>query len=518
MNETRIFIVEDERVVSLALQRTLHKLGYVVAGTATSGEEALEAVGPAAPDLLLMDIQLGGELDGVATAQRLRATHDIPVIFLTGYSDSATLARAQITGPSAYILKPFEQRELHLAIDTALYRHAAEARLRHYQKMESVGRLAAGLAHDFNNLLTIIQGHADALRAGTGGVRAHDGISDAVDHAARLTRQLLTFSRQQRVELRMLDLNTVVAHVRSMLDRLLDTSAALHFEPAAALPAIQGDVGMLEQVLMNLTVNARDAMPAGGKIRVHTRAVDLDEPAAHGRGHPQARAGHFVCLEVADTGVGMDEATLRRACEPFFTTKGVGEGTGLGLSMVYGIVQQHRGWLELESKVGSGTVCRVFLPAESHPARQDDATGDERKLVVADLPRPAATILLVEDEESLRELVSATLEEAGYAVVAAASGLEALALWEQHGERIDLLLTDMVMPEGISGRQLAERLTVSRQGLKIIYTSGYSLDLTDPHFAGGREINFLEKPYRSARLLELVRRCLQTTPAWSQAA
>ncbi|MBE7211551.1 MAG: response regulator, partial [Gluconacetobacter diazotrophicus] len=359
MDATKILIVENERLISLALQRTLHKLGYVIAGTASSGEEALEKIGRAAPDLVLMDIQLDGELDGVATAERLRATHDLPIIFLTGYSDSTTLARAQITGPAGYILKPFEQRELHIAIDTALYRHTTEAKLRQYQKMESVGRLAAGLAHDFNNLLTIIQGHADTLRAGTGGVRAHDGISDAVAHAARLTRQLLTFSRQQRVELRMLDLNSVVAHVRTMLDRLLDASASIHFEPAAELPAIQGDVGMLEQVLMNLTVNARDAMPGGGEIRLRTYGVELDEAAARGRGHPHARTGHFVCLEVSDTGVGMDETTLRRACEPFFTTKGVGEGTGLGLSMVYGIVQQHRGWLELQSEPGHGTTCRV---------------------------------------------------------------------------------------------------------------------------------------------------------------
>ncbi len=518
MIKSRIFIVENERIVALALQRALHKLGYAVVGMAASGEEALEAVGQAAPDLLLMDIQLAGELDGVATAERLHATHDLPVIFLTGYSDSETLARAQITGPSAYILKPFEERELHIAIDTALYRHATEARLRQYQKMESVGRLAAGLAHDFNNLLTVIQGHADTLRAGTGGMRAHDGISDAVTHAARLTRQLLTFSRQQRVELRMLDLNAVVAHVRTMLDRLLDASASIRFKPGTDLSAVQGDVGMLEQVLMNLTVNARDAMPVGGEICLRTYAVELDEIGARARGHSQARAGHFVCLEVADTGIGMDEATLRRACEPFFTTKGVGEGTGLGLSMVYGIVQQHRGWLELESTVGRGTVCRVLLPAEFHPALQCKAQPNDEKTILTDLCQPSATILLVEDEESLRELVCATLEEAGYSVIAAASGLEALALWEQHGERVDLLLTDMVMPEGVSGRQLAERLTAARPGLKIIYTSGYSLDLTDPHFADGREIHFLEKPYRSARLLELVRARLGAEPTLSQVA
>ena len=518
MVRTKIFVVEDERIVSLALQRALNKLGYAVTGVAASGEAALENVGSASPDLVLMDIQLDGELDGVATAERIRASHDLPVIFLTGYSDSETLQRAKITDPSAYILKPFEERELHIAIDTALYRHSTEARLRQFQKMESVGRLAAGLAHDFNNLLTVIQGHADALHTGTGNTRSHDGITHAVEHAARLTRQLLTFSRQQRVELRMLDLNDVVSHMRGMLDRLLDASADIHFRPAMELPSVQGDVGMLEQVLMNLTVNARDAMPDGGQIEVRTFTVELDEMAALGRGHPGARAGHFVCMEVTDTGTGMDEATRQRACEPFFTTKAVGQGTGLGLSMVYGIVQQHRGWLELESTPGCGTVCRVLLPAEFHPPRPDDAMPVGAEAGTINHIERATTILLVEDEESLRELVSATLAEAGYAVIAAASGLEALALWELHAERVDLVLTDMVMPEGISGRQLAERLLAARPGLKIIYTSGYSLDLTDPHFAGGREIHFLEKPYRSAQMLALVHDCLEARPTAAQGA
>jgi two-component system cell cycle sensor histidine kinase/response regulator CckA len=384
--------------------------------------------------------------------------------------------------------------------------------------MESVGRLAAGLAHDFNNLLTVIQGYADALRAGKGNARSHEGIQHAIEHAARLTRQLLTFSRQQRVELRMLDLNAVVAHMRGMLDRLLDASASIRFQPAPALPSVQGDVGMLEQVLMNLTVNARDAMPDGGRISIRTFAVELDERAALERGNSEARAGHFVCLEVADSGVSMDETTLRRACEPFFTTKAVGHGTGLGLSMVYGIVQQHRGWLELESAPGCGTVCRVLLPSEFHPAASADASSSGPETATADGTGHATTILLVEDEESLRELVTATLEEAGYAVIPAVSGLEALALWELHAERIDLVLTDMVMPEGVSGRQLAERLSIVRPGLKIIYTSGYSLDLTDPHFADGREIYFLEKPYRSAQLLALVRDCLEDKPPMSQSA
>ena len=510
MNKSKILIVEDQPIISRTLQRAVQKLGYTVAGAVASGEDALEKVNGTFPDLILMDIQLAGKLDGVEAAERIHANHDVPIIYLTGHTDGQTLQRAKITGPLGYIIKPFEERDLHIAIDNALYRHATEARLRQVQKMESVGRLAAGLAHDFNNFLTVIQGHADALHAGTGDPdHSHDGITYAVGHAARLTRQLLTFSRQQRVELRMLDLNRIVSHVHGMLGRLLDASVRLRFAPAPDLPALQGDIGMIEQVLMNLAVNARDAMPGGGQIDVRTFTVELDRAAALARTNPHARAGYFVCLEVTDTGVGMDEGTRERACEPFFTTKGVGQGTGLGLSTVYGIVQQHRGWLEIESAPNRGTVCRVLLPAEHHPAHAPESPQDGTSFISTPRLERATTVLVVEDEDSLRELVSATLTESGYTVIAAASGLEALALWELHGESVDLLFTDMVMPEGVTGRQLAERLSSVRPGLKIVYTSGYSLDLTDPHFAGGKGLHFLEKPYRSTQLLDAVRDCLR---------
>jgi signal transduction histidine kinase len=514
MPKTKIFVVEDEHIVSLGLQRALNKLGYVVVDAVSSGETALEAVAAASPDLVLMDIRLEGELDGITAADKIRTAHDIPVIYVTGYSDAETLARAKITEPFAYILKPFESRELHIAIETALYRHASEARLRQLQKMESVGCLAAGLAHDFNNLLTIIQGHADALRAGGERSRSLDGIDHAIEHAARLTRHLLTFTRQQRPKVRPLDINSVVDAFRVTLERLMDATVTIRFHPSIGLPLVQADAGMLEQVLLNLALNARDAMPrAGGQIQIRTFVTELDEETALLRGHAEARPGRFVCLEVADTGKGMDEATLRRACEPFFSTKEVGQGTGLGLSTVYGIAAQHLGWLELESEPDRGTVCRLLLPVDIALANTD--SGDPpapvpNKLASHDCD---ATILLVEDEETLRELVAHTLTRAGYRVIPAASGLEALALWEIHGKRIDLLMTDMVMPDGISGRDLAERLSLKRPGLKIIYTSGYSLDLTDPHFAAEQTFRFLEKPFRSAQLLDLMKECLKPLPS-----
>jgi signal transduction histidine kinase len=508
MTKAKIFVVEDEEIVSLALQRALTKLGYSVAGAETSGEAALETIASELPDLVLMDIRLDGKLDGVDAADQIRTNHNLPVIYLTGYGDPTTLARAKITEPFAYILKPVDKCELQVAIETSLYRHASEGRVRQLQKMESVGCLAAGLAHDFNNLLTVIQGHADTIRSGAENARPLDGIDHAVEHGAKLTRHLLTFTRQQRVELRPIDINSVVDAMRGMLDRLLDATVSIRFHPATDLPFVQADAAMLEQVLMNLAVNSRDAMPGGGEIRIRTFGMELDESSALLRGYPGARPGKFVCLEVADTGGGMDEATLRRACEPFFTTKEVGQGTGLGLSTVYGIAQQHLGWLELESQPGRGTVCRLLLPGDSaqeHVSKPGMPTPHPEKAIARNR---GATILLVEDEAVLRELVAHTLIEAGYRIIPAASGLEALSLWEIHAVEIDLVVTDMVMPDGISGRELAKRLSAYRPGLKIIYTSGYSLDLTDPQFASGQPFHFLEKPFRSAQLLDLLQDCL----------
>ena len=371
-----------------------------------------------------------------------------------------------------------------------------EAQLRQSQKMESIGQLAAGVAHDFNNILTIIKGSVlpdlqEPLKK----------ISAAADRAANLTRQLLTFSRRQIMQQRALNLNETIGNVASMLERTLGEDIVLKFDFAKDLRTIYADPSMVEQIVMNLAVNARDAMPRGGQLVVRTFAADID--VQYIQKNPEARVGQFVCLSVADTGVGMDAQVLGRIFDPFFTTKEVGKGTGLGLATVYGITKLHHGWIEVSSEVGRGTHFKIFLPASSKqiepsvnkPADQVVRGGKE-------------TVLVVEDEAELRLLTRQILECYGYRVFEGATGAEALKLWPQHAQEIDLLLTDMVMPEGITGWELAEKLRIEKPELKVICTSGYSVELAKMNLDAPAGIRFLQKPFKPQSLALAVRECL----------
>jgi PAS domain S-box-containing protein len=385
-----------------------------------------------------------------------------------------------------------------------------EAQLLHSQKLESIGQLAAGVAHDFNNILTIIQGHADRLVAGCAPASPQteplNEISAAARRASSLTRQLLTFSRKQVMQPRVLDLNTLIAHLGKLLQRLLSENIALHSRLERDLPAIEADAGMIEQVIMNLSVNARDAMPKGGQLTLGTSLKRIDE--ARARRNPDARPGAFVCLCVTDTGSGMSPETLGRIFEPFYTTKEVGKGTGLGLATVYGIVKQHQGWVEVESELNVGTTFHVYLPACDKKAEAASLDSDASPSAVRG---GSETILLVEDEPVLRELARVILQDLKYRVIEAGSGVEAVKVFQAHEGRVDLLLTDLVMPEGMTGRELADHLKVRSPGLKVIFTSGYSADVlgNEPLRDGTL---FLQKPYAPPLLARTVRQCLDAKP------
>jgi PAS domain S-box-containing protein len=393
---------------------------------------------------------------------------------------------------------------VHCYAEDITERLGLEAQLRQAQKMESVGQLAAGVAHDFNNILTIIQGHAGLLNGesslDSGLAESARQIALAAERAANLTRQLLMFSRKQIMQPQLLNLNEVAGNLSKMLRALIGGHVTLKLETPDDLPPLCADPGMMEQILVNLCVNARDAMPRGGAIVVHTRFIEIDD--GYVQRHPEARPGNFVCLSVSDTGHGMDRATLARIFEPFFTTKEIGKGTGLGLATVYGIVKQHQGWVEVESQVGQGTTFKVFLPIATK------AAPSHRDKKPKEIPGGDETILVVEDEPALRELVQEILEKKGYRVLEAATGPQALKIWDEHKDDIDLLLTDMMMPEGVSGRDLAERVLQDRADLKIIYSSGYSLDVVGHESAYTEGTNFLQKPYDPDTLARMVRECL----------
>ncbi|MGA2279024.1 MAG: PAS domain S-box protein [Verrucomicrobiota bacterium] len=379
-----------------------------------------------------------------------------------------------------------------------------EEQLRQSQKMEAIGQLAGGVAHDFNNILTVIHGHASLLLSSEleeSAARSAQQISQAAERAAALTRQLLTFSRRQLIQPRKLDMNKIVGNMTDLLGRLLGEDVSLQLNYCQSPAIVEADVGMMEQVLLNLAVNARDAMPKGGRLVVRISIVDLNE--AHVQHHPEARVGRFVCVSKTDTGCGIPPENLQRIFEPFFTTKEVGKGTGLGLATVYGIVKQHRGWIEVESTVGKGTTFRIYIPYVG--SAQAEA---EKPTTQITIRGGTETILLVEDERSVRELVLRVLQKYGYKILPAGNGVEALETWNQHKDEISLLFTDLVMPDNMNGRELAEKLRTERPGLKVIFTSGYSADIVGKDFKLEQELNFLQKPYQPQTLALAVRRCL----------
>ncbi len=383
-------------------------------------------------------------------------------------------------------------------------RKELEEQLRQAQKMEAVGRLAGGVAHDFNNLLMVIRGHAEMLAeqvdADDPPHRNVSQIQKAAERAGALTQQLLAYSRKQVVEPKVLDLNVIVAEMCRMLPRLLGEDIELTAAQSVSLGRVRADRGQIEQVLLNLAVNARDAMPQGGKLTLETANVDLGE--AYARRHAGVRAGPYVMLAVSDTGTGMDEETLSHVFEPFFTTKDVGKGTGLGLATVFGVVQQSDGHIWVHSEPGKGTTFRVYLPRIEGAVEE---TGAEKPL--SGSLEGTETILLVEDEEAVRDLVRDGLQRRGYTVLEARNGAEALAISTHQRGPIHLLVTDVVMP-GMSGREVAHRLAPLHPKMKVLYISGYIENAVVHHGVLDPGTAFLQKPFREPELAQKVRELL----------
>jgi PAS domain S-box-containing protein len=384
-------------------------------------------------------------------------------------------------------------------------RKQLEEQFRQSQKMEAIGQLASGVAHDFNNILAVIQLQAGLLKAEQNiSAKQLDFASEiekSTQRAADLTRQLLLFSRKQALQPRDLDLNEVVTSITKMLQRTLGEDVQMQFEFSPQPLLIHADAGMVDQILMNLSVNARDAMPKGGQLIIETSAVEFDEITAAQTS--QARPGSFACVSVSDTGGGIPPEVLPKIFEPFFTTKAVGKGTGLGLATVFGIVQQHQGWINVYSKAGQGTTFRIYLPRLT---KASDKKADWSSL--ASIRSGNETILLVEDDSSLRASIRIALSRLGYRVLEAPTGVAALEVWKQHRDEIRLLFTDMVMPEGMNGKELARRLLQENPKLKVIYASGYSADLADKDLLLQEGVNFLTKPFAAHKLAQTIRNCL----------
>jgi len=633
-----IMVVEDESIVALDIKMHLERYGYTVHQPFATGEEALVSAEDLRPDLVIMDIKLQGNLDGLETAREIRRRYGIPVVMLTAHADESTVERAIGSHPFAYIIKPFEERELRTTVAVAIARHrleravadreqllettlnsigegvvvtdisgvvtfanpvalsvsgvsadsatgasfrdqfrfrrreqdggdseatlaevrdelvtsdgravpvektvtplmddgggrvgtvwvfrdvsqrvASEAaleesreQLRQAQKMEAIGRLSGGIAHDFNNLLTAILGYTkliDQLLSRDGDVDREiirkdiAGIESVAQRSVSLTRQLLTFSRRQYAEPVTLDINAVVGNLDGMIRRLLSEDIQLRVSLSAEPAAVFVDRGQLEQLVLNLTVNARDAMPDGGVLSVITTTEDIDVPWTVPAG--ELSPGSYVCLEVTDTGVGMDTETVNRIFEPFFTTKEIDTGTGLGLSTVYGIVQHANGALDVSSSAGTGSTFRVYLPASSGAPTPRQPVQTQSKQF-----RGTETILLIERDSHVLSVLGRALRSAGYQVIGVSNPGEAILVVEEAQTTIHLLVSDAVMPH-IDGIRLAERVSAAQPGLKVVLLSGYPEQLPDA-LPEGLSVEFLQKPFEPGDFLRRVRSLLDS--------
>ena len=493
----RVLFADDSENDVLMLLRVLRKAGYEpVYERVSSAAPMREALLRQAWDVVISDYEMPG-FGGFEALQILKESgHDLPFILV-----SAVVNEEEVTAKDK-ALREAQSRVARKAAEAAL--RQSEEQLRQAQKLEAVGRLAAGVAHDFNNILTIITCHSELMlrqMPANDTRRKHvEQVEKAAHMAAGLTRQLLTFSRKQVIEPRVLKLNDVITDVEKMLRRLIGEDIEFHTKLDPAAGHIKADAGQIEQVIMNLAVNARDAMPDCGKLTIMTANTVLDENYL--RSFPELRAGDYVMLAIADTGVGMSDEVKAHLFEPFFTTKSPGKGTGLGLATCFGIVQQNSGHITVCSEVGKGTTFRIYFPLvqlEVEPARAH--------ITSTDVAGGSETVLLVEDAPAVRELAALTLREKGYTVFEALNGEDGLRTARQQNGRIDLVLTDVVMPV-MGGKEMADALQKSYPETRVLFTSGYTEDAISQRGILRPGVIFLQKPYTTAALARKVREAL----------
>jgi len=516
-----VLVIEDDALVADMLRTMLSRAGYTVE-IAADGVTGLARIAAGGVDLVLLDLLLP-EINGLELCQRVRERESdvyLPIIVLTGQVRADQRQAAFAAGADDFLTKPFEREELLARVQVwvrarqrmqalhARLLHEQE-QLRRSQRLEALGQLAGGVAHDFNNLLTVITGFSELVLQRLGATdppRSYlEEITKAGERASALTRQLLAFSRRQVLEPEVLDLNAVVTDAEQMLRRVIDDAVELHTHLSPDLWPVKADRGQIDQVILNLAVNARDAMPRGGRLTIETANVELDE--SYAQRHAPVRPGSYVRLTASDTGMGMTPDVQAHIFEPFFTTKAAGKGTGLGLATVYGIVKQSGGYIWVYSEPEHGTTFKIYLPRElegapaatSAPARPRSAPGGTE------------TILVVEDDPQIRALVRGVLDASGYTVLEAQRGDEAIRLGEEHADPIHLLLTDVVLP-GMSGRDLAHQLAARHPELRALFMSGYTDQVVVEQGLVEPRAPFLQKPFTPEGLRRKLREVLDPAP------
>jgi len=525
----RLLVVDDSEDDAILLVRELRRNGFAPDYERVCNAPAMKAaLARQSWQFVISDYHMPN-FDPFEALRILKQTgRDIPFILVSRVVDDRNAVAAMKAGAADFIMKqdlvrlvPAIERELRDAANRAGRRSAEDAlrlseeQLQQAQKLEAIGRLAGGVAHDFNNLLTVITGYSDrALRqlAADHPVRVPvEEIQKSAERATALTRQLLAFSRKQTLQPVVLDLNAVVANVEEMLRRLIGENIELHSTLSPKPCAVKADPGQIEQVIMNLAVNARDAMPMGGKLILETDVLTLE--SARNSGPHQFLPGDYVRLTVTDTGTGMTDEVKAHLFEPFFTTKEVGKGTGLGLATSYGIIKQSGGHILVYSEPGHGTCFKIYLPAAETIALPAPAQPAGASTTATSAPPCTETILLVEDEAALRELALCVLSECGYNVLAASNGKEGLEIAKnRNGHPIDLVLTDVIMPQ-MGGKEMIDQMRPLLPKAKVLFVSGYTDDALAHHGVLEPGISFLEKPFSPTRLIFKVREVLDAHPA-----
>jgi two-component system cell cycle sensor histidine kinase/response regulator CckA len=516
----RAIFVEDSEDDSALLARELRKGDFDLHSRRVDTAEALRsALQQEEWDLVVSDHSMPG-FTGLEALEIVRARKDeMPFIFVSGTMDEETAALALRQGAQDYLIKghmqrflPAVEREMRESADRR-DRKRLEQQVSQLQKFEAIGRLAGGIAHDFNNLLGAILGWAEMgledAQAGSRARQRFQKITEQAQRAAKLTAQILAFARRQVLQPRKLNLNTAVEDVTSLLHKLIGDRVEIRVLPDKALHSAMADPAQIEQVLMNLCLNARDAMPEGGVLVIETHNVEIALEQV--RIHPEARPGRYVLLSVSDTGVGMDKSTVERIFEPFFTTKELGRGTGLGLATVYGIVKQHGGFVYVYSEPGKGTAFRLYFPRCDGPAESLESKAP------LELRRGDETILLADDHDGLRQSAHEMLRELGYHVLTAANGREAVSLFEFNVDRVNLVLLDIMMPE-MDGPEAYEHIRALRPAVPVIFTSGYTPDAVPFIAAVGRGSQVLQKPYTLRSLSQAVRDALDASDLAAKSA
>jgi len=507
-----ILIVEDESVVALDLKKNLERIGYSVIATVSSGAEVLEKLQLEKPDLIILDIKLRGKLDGIEIAGIINIQYGIPFIFLSAYSDERIIERAKCVEPYGYIIKPFGINNLRASIEIAMYRAkmkseviTLEAQLRQSEKMKAVGTLAGGIAHDFNNILTVILGYAtlaDEKILNRENISTEiAGIRTAALRANSLTKHLLAFSHKQILNPEYVETDNIVGNISRMVTRIIPENISLSVIPNAENQLIFIDKAQIEQVVLNLILNAKDAMKTGGSLVLSSQIVCLEKTKIVTTG--RIPKGNYITISIKDDGIGISQEDLDHIFDPFFTTKSLHEGTGLGLSTVYGIIEQSSGYIDVSSKINEGTQFTIYLESSSKVNvkeihLQDKSTNNYKG---------TETIFVVEDDGEIRKIIIKMLNLNGYQTVEASNPGEALLICENKNIIFDLLITDVFLPL-MNGHQLSERLNGQGKKFKTIYISGYENKMVKNMGVDTGSDIFLAKPFQWAELLALVRHTL----------